>query len=47
LLNAVEGFFAKLTKRRLAYGVFHSIDKLKDAIDRFTAETKLDPQPFQ
>jgi transposase len=46
-LNAVEGFFAKLTKRRLACGVFHSIDKLKDAIDRFTAENNLDPRPFQ
>src|SRR5208282_1922634 len=30
-LNAVEGLFAKLTKRRLARGVFKSVDDLKDA----------------
>jgi hypothetical protein len=47
LLNTVEGFCAKLMKRRLVYGVLHSIDELKDAIDRFTAETNLDPRPFQ
>src|SRR5271154_4213985 len=46
-LNAVEGFFAKLTKRRLARGIFHSVEELKEAIDRFLAETNQDPRPFQ
>jgi len=45
-LNAVEGFFAKLTRRRLKRGVFRSLDDLKDAIDRFVAETNADPKPF-
>lgn len=45
-LNAVEGFFAKLTKRRLARGVFRSVADLKRAIDRFLAETNSDPKPF-
>lgn len=34
-LNAVEGFFAKLTRRRLKHGVFRSVDDLKIAITRF------------
>jgi transposase len=37
-LNAVEGFFAKLTRRRLKYGVFHSVVDLQAAINRFIAE---------
>jgi hypothetical protein len=45
-LNAVEGFFAKLTRRRLERGVFRSLDDLKAAIDRFVAETNADPKPF-
>jgi transposase len=44
-LNAVEGFFAKLTKRRLARGIFHSVEELKEAIDRFLAENNQD-HPF-
>ena len=46
-LNAVEGFFAKLTKRRLKRGVFCSIVDLQAAINRFLAETNLDPRPFR
>jgi len=42
----VEGFFAKLTRRRLQRGVFRSIDDLKAAINRFVAETNADPKPF-
>ncbi len=34
-LNAVEGFFAKLTRRRLKHGVFHSVVDLQAAINRF------------
>jgi transposase len=39
-LNAVEGFFAKLTKPRLKQAVFHSIVDLQAAIKRF-------PRPAQ
>jgi transposase len=46
-LNAVEGFFAKLTKQSLARGVFQSVEQLKDAIDRFLVENNQDPHPFQ
>ncbi len=46
-LNAVEGFFAKLAKRRLARGVFRSVGKLQDEIKNFLAENNKDPRPFQ
>src|SRR5271154_2275013 len=45
-LNAVEGFFAKLTTRRLKRGVFLSVVDLQAAINRFVAETNDDPKPF-
>ena len=45
-LNAVEGFFAKLTKRRLKRSVFRSLQELKDAIHRFLQDTNADPRPF-
>jgi transposase len=46
-LNAVEGFFAKLTRRRLKHGVFRSIVDLQAAINRFIAEYNAnDPKPF-
>lgn len=45
-LNAVEGFFAKLAKRRLKRGVFHSVRDLQVAIDRFVAEHNTNPKPF-
>jgi transposase len=45
-LNAVEGFFAKLTRRRLKRGVFRSVPDLQAAINRFVAETNNDPKPF-
>lgn len=45
-LNAVEGFFAKLTKRRLKRGVFHSVVDLQAAINRFVAEHNEKPKPF-
>src|SRR6266567_1369244 len=45
-LNAVEGFFAKLTNRRLKRGVFRSVPDLQAAIERFLAETNADPKPF-
>ncbi len=46
-LNAVEGFFAKLSKRRLSRGVFHSIVDLQAAINRFVREYNAEsPKPF-
>jgi hypothetical protein len=44
--NAVEGFFAKLTRRRLKHGVFSSVTDLQAAINRFVAEHNQDPKPF-
>ena len=40
------GFFAKLSKRRLKRGVFHSIVDLQAAINRFIEETNQMPKPF-
>ena len=45
-LNAVEGFFAKLSKRRLKRGVFRSIVDLQAAINRFVDEHNTEPKPF-
>jgi transposase len=45
-LNAVEGLFATLTKRRLKRGVFRSVKDLKDAIHGFIADTNAKPRPF-
>jgi hypothetical protein len=45
-LNAVEGFFAKLARRRLKRGVFHSFVDLQATINRFMAETNKNPKPF-
>ncbi|WP_419952166.1 IS630 family transposase [Methylobacterium sp.] len=45
-LNAVEGFFAKLAKRRLRRGVFGSLIEVQAAIKRFIAESNGDPKPF-
>ena len=39
-LKAVEGFFSKLTRRRLKRGVFRSVVDLQVAINRFVAETQ-------
>ena len=46
-LNAVEGFFAKLARRRLKRGVFHSLTDLQAAIKRFIAEHNETPKPFR
>jgi transposase len=46
-LNAVEGFFAKLTRRRLKCGVFHSVADLQAAINRSIAENnETEAKPF-
>ena len=44
--NAVEGWFAKLTRQRLKRGVFTSIVELQTAINRFIAEANAKPKPF-
>jgi transposase len=45
-LNAVEGFFAKLSRRRLKRGIFGSVVDLQAAINRFVEETNQMPKPF-
>ncbi len=44
-LNAVEGFFAVLTKRRLRRGSFGSLVDLQAAINRYLASTTPTPNP--
>lgn len=45
-INAVEGFFAILTKRRLKRGVFNGVVDLQTAINRFVADHNQQPKPF-
>ncbi len=45
-VNAVEGFFVKLTKRRLRLGVFHSVADLQAAINRFLDQHNGEARPF-
>lgn len=45
-LNAVEGFFATLTRRRLRRGSFASLVDLQAAIKRCLAEANENPRPF-
>ncbi|SJM32092.1 hypothetical protein BQ8482_240030 [Mesorhizobium delmotii] len=45
--NAVEDFFAKLSRRRLKQGVFGSVVELQAAINRFIAEhNEVEAKPF-
>ena len=44
--NAVETFFATLTRRRLKRGVFHSLVDLQAAINRYLGEHNRKPKPF-
>jgi len=45
-LNAVEGFFSALTRKRLKRGVFRSVVDLQAAINRYIEEHNNDPKPF-
>ena len=45
-LNAVETFFAKLARRRLKRGSFHSLVALQEAINRYLEEHNRSPRPF-
>jgi transposase len=46
-INAVEGFFATLAKRRLKRGVFRSVADLKAAINRFLDDHNSRSKPFE
>ena len=45
-LNAVEGFFSKLTRQRLKRGVFCCVTELQAAINQYLTEHNADPKPF-
>jgi transposase len=45
-LNAVEGFFSILTRRRIRRGAFRSVVDLQAAINRYIREHNNDPKPF-
>ena len=45
-MNAVEGFFSALTRRRLRRGSFCSVVDLQAAIHRYIREHNDDPRPF-
>ena len=45
-INAVEGFFSVITRRRIRRGVFTSVADLQDAIRRYIREHNQDPKPF-
>ena len=47
-MNAVEGFFAKLTRRRLKHAIFNSIAECEAAIHRFIDEhNREEAKPFR
>ena len=45
-LNAVEGFFSAITRRRIRRGAFHSVDHLQNAIARYINSHNSDCRPF-
>jgi transposase len=45
-LNAVEGFFSVITRRRIRRGAFQSVVDLQAAINRYIREHNDDPKPF-
>lgn len=45
-MNAVEGFFSALARRRLRRGSFSGIVDLQAAINRYIAEHNDRPKPF-
>ena len=47
-MNAVEGFFGKLSRRRLRRGVFDSLEDLKTSIRNFIAlHNEKEAKPFK
>jgi len=45
-LNAVEGFFSIITRRRIRRGVFRSVAELEDAIRRYIQDHNRQAKPF-
>ena len=45
-LNAVEGFFSVITRRRIRRGVFKSVAELEDAIRRYIQDHNRHAKPF-
>ena len=45
-LNAVEGFFSTITRRRIRRGVFQSVPDLQDAIARYIRDHNRAARPF-
>jgi transposase len=45
-LNAVEGFFSVITRRRIRRGVFRSVTELEDAIRRYIRDHNTKAKPF-
>ena len=45
-LNAGEGFFSILTRRRLEHGIFKSVADLETAITHYIREHNKTPKPF-
>jgi transposase len=45
-INAVEGFFSIITRRRIRRGVFKSVSDLQEAIRRYIKEHNRSPKPF-
>ena len=45
-LNAVEGFFSTITRRRIRRGVFKSVAELEDAIRRYIQNHNRSAKPF-
>jgi len=45
-MNAVEGFFSTITRRRIRRGVFKSVSELQEAIRRYIREHNKDAKPF-
>ena len=46
-LNAVEGFFSTITRRKIRRGVFKSVADLEDAINRYIKAHNRTSEPFQ
>jgi transposase len=45
-LNAVEGFFSTITRRKIRRGVFKSVAELQDAIERYIKAHNKTSNPF-
>ena len=46
-INVIEGFFAKLTQKKLRRGIFKSVDELKHVIHEFIQTHNQNPTPFK